>query len=299
MSVALDAFYRARDEPVVHSEHIAHNLSRYVDAIERAVRDEQAHMAGKRASMPGASVDATHVEKIRAAVAYAERMQSTAPATSSAMIARIQRVKAVADGLLGVVAPRTVHVTPTDEYWNDYLYEGLAQPRADHKAPEHEAFADNEVVEEGDMDDEYGHKPAPEMIAGRSEAGSSAVHAASSLRQRKHGAEPPRPSDSSDTHTPRLQSERSLQDALSNELLRMASVLKANTAAFSESLERDRKLVEEAGGQLDQNLSLMTRTRGQLGVFSKKARSMGWFTLGSIASVVVCWLLMFIVIRLT
>ena len=78
---------------------------------------------------------------------------------------------------------------------------------------------------------------------------------------------------------PRLQSDRSLQDALASELLRMAGVLKANTAAFSESLERDRVLVEEASGRLDQNLGLMTRTRGQLGVFSKKARSMGWLSL--------------------
>ena len=62
---------------------------------------------------------------------------------------------------------------------------------------------------------------------------------------------------------------------------------------------RDRVRVEQAGTRLGQNLDLMTRTRGQLGVFSKKVRSMGWFTLGSIAAVLASWLVMFVVIRLT
>lgn len=96
-----------------------------------------------------------------------------------------------------------------------------------------------------------------------------------------------------------LQSDRSQHEALSSELLRMASILKSNSLAFADSLERDRILLEKASTDLSSNLSLMTRTRGRLGVYSKKARSMGWFTLSAILVVIVSWMLMFLLIRLT
>uniref|UniRef100_V5EAB0 t-SNARE coiled-coil homology domain-containing protein n=2 Tax=Kalmanozyma brasiliensis (strain GHG001) TaxID=1365824 RepID=V5EAB0_KALBG len=96
-----------------------------------------------------------------------------------------------------------------------------------------------------------------------------------------------------------LQSDRATHEALSSELLRMASVLKSNSVAFADSLERDRLLLEKAGTDLGQNLDLMTRTRGRLGVYSKKARGMGWFTLSAILVVVVSWMIMFLLIRLT
>lgn len=96
-----------------------------------------------------------------------------------------------------------------------------------------------------------------------------------------------------------LQSDRATHEALSSELLRMASVLKTNSLAFADALERDRVLLEKAGTDLGQNLDLMTRTRGRLGVYSKKARSMGWFTLSAILVVMVSWMLMFLLIRLT
>jgi hypothetical protein len=96
-----------------------------------------------------------------------------------------------------------------------------------------------------------------------------------------------------------LQSERSIQDSLSGELLRMAGILKTNSIAFADALERDRKILEEAGEKLQGNLTLMTRTRGKLGEYSRKARGMGWFTLGSVAVVCISWVFMFILIRLT
>lgn len=96
-----------------------------------------------------------------------------------------------------------------------------------------------------------------------------------------------------------LQSDRSIQDSLSGELLRMAGILKANSLAFADALERDRKILEEAGEKLQGNLTLMTRTRGKLGEYSKKARGMGWLTLGSVAVVCMSWVVMFVLIRLT
>ncbi|SNX87845.1 uncharacterized protein MEPE_06556 [Melanopsichium pennsylvanicum] len=96
-----------------------------------------------------------------------------------------------------------------------------------------------------------------------------------------------------------LQSDRATHEALSSELLRMASILKSNSLAFADSLERDRILLEKAGNDLSHNLDLMTRTRGRLGVYSRKARNMGCFTLTSILIVMLSWMLMFLLIRLT
>lgn len=96
-----------------------------------------------------------------------------------------------------------------------------------------------------------------------------------------------------------LQSERSVQDSLSGELLRMASILKTNSIKFADALERDRKILEQADEKLQGNLTLMTRTRGKLGDYSRKARGMGWITLGAIAMVCSSWVVMFLIIRLT
>lgn len=96
-----------------------------------------------------------------------------------------------------------------------------------------------------------------------------------------------------------LTSDRNTQEALSTELLRMAGVLKNQSVSFSSALERDRKLLESADEKLLQNLDIMTKTRGRLGEYAHKARGMGWFTLGTVIMVVVSWVVMFVVIRLT
>ncbi|KAJ9475913.1 hypothetical protein PHBOTO_006000 [Pseudozyma hubeiensis] len=127
------------------------------------------------------------------------------------------------------------------------------------------------------------------------------------LRSSSSSTQPPIPPTATSTSAPTttsasetiLQSDRATHEALSSELLRMATVLKSNSLAFADSLERDRLLLEKAGTDLGQNLDLMTRTRGRLGVYSKKARSMGWFTLSAILVVIVSWMLMFLLIRLT
>lgn len=173
--------------------------------------------------------------------------------------------------------PRSKRARGMDEYWDDYLYAGLEARSKDQSTDDDAPAAD-----------------APSDAALKEEYGARAPSAA-----------PPTPSPvspaapSEKAAEPTLQSDAQVHDALSSELLRMAGVLKRNTAAFGDALERDRVLVEQAGSRLDQNLSLMTRTRGQLGVFSKKARSMGWFTILSMAMVFVSWVVMYIVIRLT
>ncbi|CAO1637287.1 unnamed protein product [Parajaminaea phylloscopi] len=101
------------------------------------------------------------------------------------------------------------------------------------------------------------------------------------------------------TPSPMLSTERTTQEALSHELLRMASALKTQSVSFSSALERDRKLLESADEKLLANLDVMTRTRGRLGEYAHKARGMGWFTLATVAIVVATWVVMFVIIRLT
>jgi hypothetical protein len=96
-----------------------------------------------------------------------------------------------------------------------------------------------------------------------------------------------------------LQSERSIQDSLAAELLRMAGVLKTNSVRFADALKNDRKVVEQADEKLQGNLTLMKKTRGRLGDYSRKARGMGWMTLGAVAMVCMSWVVMFMLIRLT
>lgn len=329
-AAALDAFYRGREEPLPHINHVPYHLERFVDAVEGMVRDEQA----RAASMPAlhqqrAVADTTRVHEIRAAVAYADRMARDVQITPPKMHERIQHICSAADSLTRI-AKKPLHASPGDEYWNDYLYEGLdlLSPTGVDAATTYDATDDQPPLEPDQDSEEMtsvrpSQSPSEVSVAGTAnqahQQSSTALPSKPELRQRHKSAnegapsstlsyssagdrpsyESVRPNGNKESRAPMLQSDRSLQDALSSELLRMAGVLKANTVAFSESLERDRMLVESATGRLDQNLSLMTRTRGQLGVFTKKARSMGWFTLGSIASVIVCWVLMFIVIRVT
>ncbi|CAD6970840.1 unnamed protein product [Tilletia controversa] len=113
-----------------------------------------------------------------------------------------------------------------------------------------------------------------------------------------HHAYPP-PGIDSATPAPALVQDQPLHDALSSELLRLSTVLKSNAVAFGATLERDRLLLAKSSDLLGANLDFMTRTRGRLGEYSRRARGMGWFTLGSIAIVMVSWVLCFILIRLT
>jgi hypothetical protein len=96
-----------------------------------------------------------------------------------------------------------------------------------------------------------------------------------------------------------MASDRAVHDSLTSELLRMAGVLKANSIAFGEALERDRRIIEQAGEKLEHNLDLMTRTRGRLGEYAKKARGLGWATLGAVLAVCFSWVFMFVLIKLT
>lgn len=258
------------------------HLAQYVEALARLASKEEAQLAGAPADDAGR----WRVQELRAAVQRAERMGHAAGDRDA--VRRLGPIQEAVESLASVCVPLTQslpsggapRVTGLDEFWDDYLYAGLgagraeardAPPRAPSPADEARAARHTDVPDDAELEAEYGSKAADA---------------------------PPAADAAPEAHAP-TQIDGQVRDALSSELLRMAGVLKRNTAAFGDALERDRVLVEQAGTRLDQNLSLMTRTRGQLGVFSKKARSMGWFTLTSMAMVFVSWVMMYIVIRLT
>lgn len=268
-AMASSAFYRGRDEPLgVKVQHLPHNLAQYVAALEHRVQAERARAERTRSAAPRG--DEARVRGLLAGVRFAQRMAAEI-STPAHLVARINAVRDAAEALGWAERPLHATLSDADTYWDDYLYAGLMPPAPSrHEPPRAAAQAPSSEPE------------------------------APTLRQRRPPADDaPAAKASDDARPATLTSDRSLQESLSAELLRMAGVLRQNSAAFADALERDRQLVEQAGTGLEQNLDLMTRTRGQLGVFTRKARRMGWFTLGSIASVVVCWMVLFVVIRLT
>lgn len=253
------------------------------------------------------------------------------PLTSSARrlyAPRIDAAKEVVRRLVSVRAPTrsvlTPQLVPTPRarparvralatYWDNYLYSGLDEPAqrgaAADSTPETEAGSGGDPetqaqsLPDSDRADGIADADGDDPIvapAPPADATQIPVQKKDSKRGADDGDNKRTSQNERDTSSATsLQSDQTRRDALSSELLRMASVLKQNSAAFTDALERDRILVEQAGERLGQNLDLLTRTRGKLGVFSKKARSMGWLTLGSIAAVLISWIAMFVVIKLT
>jgi len=275
-AMASSAFYRGRDEPLgVKAEHLPHNLAQYVAALEHRVHDEQARAARTRSAAPCG--DEARVCELLAGAHFAQRMAAAVQAPAH-LDARIAAVYDAAEALRPTEHPLHSTLSDADTYWDDYLYAGLVPAPAPSRTPLSKQSPPTEPEAPA-----LRHRRPPTDEAPTNEAPTNDA-----------------PTDAAaDARPSALTSDRSLQEALSAELLRMAGALRQNSAAFADVLERDRQLVEQAGTGLEQNLDLMTRTRGQLGAFTRKARRMSWFTLGSIASVVVCWVILFIVIRLT
>ncbi|CAD6885301.1 unnamed protein product [Tilletia laevis] len=148
-----------------------------------------------------------------------------------------------------------------------------------------------------DIEQEYARSP-PGVTKTEDQQQQEAPFSAPVHSNESHHAYPP-PGIDSATPAPALAQDQPLHDALSSELLRLSTVLKSNAVAFGATLERDRLLLAKSSDLLGANLDFMTRTRGRLGEYSRRARGMGWFTLGSIAIVMVSWVLCFILIRLT
>ncbi|KIJ49543.1 hypothetical protein M422DRAFT_204934 [Sphaerobolus stellatus SS14] len=88
-------------------------------------------------------------------------------------------------------------------------------------------------------------------------------------------------------------------EELSEELARMAEQLKKNTLYFSDSLEKDKSVLESASEVIEKNYNSLTTQQSRLKTHGGKSFWTTWMTLGSIIGVCIAWVLVFIMIRLT
>jgi len=89
------------------------------------------------------------------------------------------------------------------------------------------------------------------------------------------------------------------QEELSAQLVQMGHQLKLNALHLSNSLAKEKGVVEDATEKLDANLGTMTKERVRLRDHSSKSGSTTWIVLGAVFAVIIAWILMFFVIRLT
>lgn len=98
---------------------------------------------------------------------------------------------------------------------------------------------------------------------------------------------------------PALQNSAAVQEELTAELARMAAQLRRNAEHFRKKLEEERPLVDGAAEKLDTNLGQLEGTRVRLRDRGKEARGTTFLTLGAIVGVLVAFVAMVLVIRVT
>jgi len=96
-----------------------------------------------------------------------------------------------------------------------------------------------------------------------------------------------------------LQNSRALQDELSEQLAQMATQLRRNATYFSESLAKDKVVVDGMQEKLEGNLDVMQRARIRMRDLRGKGVSTTCFTMASVVAVLVSFFFMIIVIRAT
>ncbi|KAH8107658.1 hypothetical protein BXZ70DRAFT_2744 [Cristinia sonorae] len=96
-----------------------------------------------------------------------------------------------------------------------------------------------------------------------------------------------------------LQNSRAIQEELSEQLAQMATQLKRNALHFSNSLEKDKAVVQGAQEKLERNYDVMTKERKRLRDHHSKSWGTTWITILSIAVAIIGFFLTFFVIRFT
>ncbi|KAL1916508.1 uncharacterized protein VTP21DRAFT_5699 [Calcarisporiella thermophila] len=94
-----------------------------------------------------------------------------------------------------------------------------------------------------------------------------------------------------------LQHHRVMQEELTNDLIRMAQTLKANSVAFGDILKRDEKLLEDAQTVLSANLTTLQKENKRLGRYRTQSSKTTMFIWAVMLAVCLLWAVMFVVIR--
>lgn len=102
------------------------------------------------------------------------------------------------------------------------------------------------------------------------------------------------------TRTPAfLQNSAALQEEMSAQLAQMATQLKRNALHFSNSLEKDKALVQETQEKLERNFDVMSKERVRLRDHRSKSWGTTWIVVLSMLVAVIGFILTFFVIRFT
>ena len=96
-----------------------------------------------------------------------------------------------------------------------------------------------------------------------------------------------------------LQNSNALHQDLSEQLAQMAVQLKRNALHFSETLEKDKAIVEEAQQKLEGNFDVMQKERIRLRDHRGKSGSTTWLVVGIVLTVVLLFVMIVLLIRLT
>ncbi|KAF9010037.1 hypothetical protein BDQ17DRAFT_1235118 [Cyathus striatus] len=96
-----------------------------------------------------------------------------------------------------------------------------------------------------------------------------------------------------------LMASQTLHEELSSQLEQMAAQLKRNTVHFSDSLSKDKSLIEEAQEKIENNFGFMLKERIRLRDHRGKSLSTTCLTVGIVVTVLLMFMLMVSVIRLT
>lgn len=108
------------------------------------------------------------------------------------------------------------------------------------------------------------------------------------------------PSSSNITATPTiLQNSRALQEELSEQLALMAAQLRRNATHFSDSLGKDKAVVEAMQEKLEGNFELLKNQRIRLRDFRGKSGGTTCLVIMSVIVVLIAFILMVFIIRVT
>ena len=96
-----------------------------------------------------------------------------------------------------------------------------------------------------------------------------------------------------------LDHHHALQSELITSLSSMSGQLKANAVGFGEKLEKDKEVMEEAKGKLEENHGGMTKQGDRLKGYSGKQKGTTCWTIAVVAGVAVAWVAVFMLIKVT
>ncbi|KAJ1804054.1 hypothetical protein LPJ56_005711 [Coemansia sp. RSA 2599] len=151
---------------------------------------------------------------------------------------------------------------------------GLDRASDDIQEKPYEAIGKKEEVAPEKPAEADAQRSLPSQAASESPSSMPSAHVRrSSMAEKRAGKAVP---DSVEGVERLLKSQRATQDDLSSDLAKMAGILKKNSLAFSDLVEKDRVLVQETTDLLDKNTANLEKHGGRLTKYRKRA----WGTTG-------------------